>query len=592
MGFNSRLGSGTGGGAGTAADLTVDDSNFDVLVGTDAQTVFESVDEALLNSISTGVKFGGEVTIATASTIDISAGEGAILDNTAPNAPVYHHVTWSQSLGLTPPAGLSYYYVNNAGTITYTTTTPSHEDYRLYIFLARVSVSGGVITAINPIPVPIQQNSAQIWDVFRAYGLTKRDLVVSANGANLKIDVSAGEIYQAGINFFNDATNPHEATFGSATAVTFRMATSTGTIAADVTDLPVGNYDVGGVVTAIPGASNRTTIFTVYKFPQGNVRILYGTAYYNSITDATTALASYYPQPPTGYDQAIIIGYILAHKGATDLSDSSQSRFILTNKFGLMGGALAANFSGFLQIANNLSDLASSATARVNLQLDKQTNGGNANYSILSTDKTVYTGTAFTTARTWTLPSAASVNPGYEVIVIDELQTITSTNTLTIGVQVGEKLNGTTNGTEVMSSAGGSRRLISDGSTGWFYDAAEVRLSKAQTISNKRITKRKTTVTSSATPTLNTDNTDIARLTGLSVNITNASTNLTGTPEHGDLFSYEITDNGVARTISWGTSFSNSGTLTLPTTTVASTMLRCLFQWNSTTSKWEIVAVV
>ena len=107
-----------------------------------------------------------------------------------------------------------------------------------------------------------------------------------------------------------------------------------------------------------------------------------------------------------------------------------------------------------------------------------------------------------------------------------------------------------------------------------------------------RLRKRITAVSSSATPALNTDVTDIARLTGLTTNITNASTNLTGTPAHGDLFSYEITDNGVARTITWGASFSNTGTLSLPTTTVISTLLRCLFQYNSITSKWEIVAVV
>lgn len=113
-----------------------------------------------------------------------------------------------------------------------------------------------------------------------------------------------------------------------------------------------------------------------------------------------------------------------------------------------------------------------------------------------------------------------------------------------------------------------------------------------QTLTNKRITKRIVSVASSATPAFNTDNGDIARLTGLTTNITNASTNLTGTPNHGDMFSYEITDNGVARTISWGTSFAATGTLALPTTTVISTRLRCLFQYADNVLKWEIVAVV
>jgi hypothetical protein len=109
---------------------------------------------------------------------------------------------------------------------------------------------------------------------------------------------------------------------------------------------------------------------------------------------------------------------------------------------------------------------------------------------------------------------------------------------------------------------------------------------------NGLISKRIAFVTTSATPTLNTDLVDIARLTGLTTNITDASINLTGAPNHGDMFCYEITDNGTARTLAFGTSFSNTGTLSLPTTTVISTLLRCLFQWNGATSKWEIVAVV
>ncbi len=113
-----------------------------------------------------------------------------------------------------------------------------------------------------------------------------------------------------------------------------------------------------------------------------------------------------------------------------------------------------------------------------------------------------------------------------------------------------------------------------------------------QTLTNKRITKRVVSIASSATPTINTNSGDIFSMTGLSTNMTNASTNLTGSPIHGDLISIEITDNGVARTLSWGSSFAASGTLSLPTTTVISTMLRVLFQYNSASSLWVITAVV
>lgn len=110
------------------------------------------------------------------------------------------------------------------------------------------------------------------------------------------------------------------------------------------------------------------------------------------------------------------------------------------------------------------------------------------------------------------------------------------------------------------------------------------------TLTNKRITRRVVTTTQSATPTINTDNTDMATITGLAQAITSMTTNLSGTPVMGDFLEIQITDNGTARAITWGTSFAAS-TVALPTTTVISTLLHVLFEWDSGSSKWVCVAV-
>jgi len=65
---------------------------------------------------------------------------------------------------------------------------------------------------------------------------------------------------------------------------------------------------------------------------------------------------------------------------------------------------------------------------------------------------------------------------------------------------------------------------------------------------------------------------------------------LSGTPVAGDFLEVQITDNGTARAITWGTSFAAS-TVALPTTTVISTLLHVLFEWDTTSSKWICVAV-
>lgn len=110
-----------------------------------------------------------------------------------------------------------------------------------------------------------------------------------------------------------------------------------------------------------------------------------------------------------------------------------------------------------------------------------------------------------------------------------------------------------------------------------------------QTLTNKRITARVETATSSATPTINTDNVDYYGLTAQAVDITSFTTNLSGTPTDGQkLWIYIV---GTAtRTISWGSSFEES-TATLPSSTVTTNRLDVGFVWNTATSKWRCVAV-
>jgi hypothetical protein len=52
----------------------------------------------------------------------------------------------------------------------------------------------------------------------------------------------------------------------------------------------------------------------------------------------------------------------------------------------------------------------------------------------------------------------------------------------------------------------------------------------------------------------------------------------------------QITDNGTARAITWGASFAST-TVTLPTTTVISTMLRVLFQRNNANTAWDCISI-
>ena len=110
-------------------------------------------------------------------------------------------------------------------------------------------------------------------------------------------------------------------------------------------------------------------------------------------------------------------------------------------------------------------------------------------------------------------------------------------------------------------------------------------LAGTETLTNKRITPRTGTTTSSATPTINTDVTDYYSITALAVNITNIT--MSGTPTDGQKIWISITGTA-ARAITWGASFEAS-TIALPTTTVTTARLDVGFIWNTVTSKWRCV---
>jgi hypothetical protein len=129
---------------------------------------------------------------------------------------------------------------------------------------------------------------------------------------------------------------------------------------------------------------------------------------------------------------------------------------------------------------------------------------------------------------------------------------------------------------------------IAIASTNLSDTASIVLLTTTQTLTNKRVTKRTGTTTSSATPTINTDNVDFYSLTAQAVDITSFTTNLTGTPTEGQTLWIAITGTA-ARAITWGASFEAS-TVALPTTTVTTARLDVGFVWNTVTSKWRCVA--
>jgi len=65
-----------------------------------------------------------------------------------------------------------------------------------------------------------------------------------------------------------------------------------------------------------------------------------------------------------------------------------------------------------------------------------------------------------------------------------------------------------------------------------------------------------------------------------------------GTPVNGQKLIITVTDNGTARALTWNAVFIASTDLALPSTTVLSKTLYCGFIYNSTKSKWILLALL
>jgi hypothetical protein len=227
-------------------------------------------------------------------------------------------------------------------------------------------------------------------------------------------------------------------------------------------------------------------------------------------------------------------------------------------------GVLASTFSG--NLTGNVTGNASTVTG-LSVTAAKTLTVTNS-LTLSGTDGTTMTFPA-TSSTVMTLAST------------DTISGVKSFNDATL------KLSGSTSGaTTLKASAIASTYVVT------LPAATDTLVGKAttDTLTNKRITMRVTNETSSATPTINTDNSDVHEVTALTTAITNMNANFSGTPTNNQMLLIRITGTA-ARAITWngtGTTFED-WTYALPTTTVTTKTLEVLLQYHTSSSKWGCV---
>jgi hypothetical protein len=146
-----------------------------------------------------------------------------------------------------------------------------------------------------------------------------------------------------------------------------------------------------------------------------------------------------------------------------------------------------------------------------------------------------------------------------------------------------------------LTAPGASGNLLSSNGTIWTSSSLSTlgipTLTSTSTFTNKRVTPRIGTTTSSATITPTSDLSDQYNITALATTATFAIPS--GTPTDGQKLSIRIKDSGSGQTISWTTTAGGYRVIgtTLPTTIAAGKTVYVGCVYNAADSFWDVVAV-
>lgn len=305
----------------------------------------------LPNVISTGILTGGVMTISGTNTFNITQATCYIADFVSvPATPTVTAVTIAaQTVTLSASQTtqvVNYWYADSSGVIHSQATplTPTQKRTNILLGTTWSALSTGALFFIVSQGVVLNQ-PAPTWsglaDALGPFAAAVNGCYVTANGANLNLNLTGGTLFGPAIGYYaTGANNPNQLTVPSETAATFKYVTQlTNSLGAARTTADVGNYDVGGTVTAIPGGGANSTIHRAWLVPNGTAGsqlvLQYGQTVYTSLTNAVNAIGTNpaYVVCPDLDTRATFIGWIAIEKAATALNNTGQAIFRPAQRF-------------------------------------------------------------------------------------------------------------------------------------------------------------------------------------------------------------------------------------------------------------------
>lgn len=355
-------------GLDPASEVSVDLTNMGVNTQPLLQEHLEVIDSALLNSKSTGVRFGGVFSASIGgTTFSVSKGNGEILDSTSPEEPSLTPISWEDQADIgivsTNP-GTYYVHFDQEGLLNQSGSVPTREQWRARLYVAKFSVSaGGTIESFSYFINPLQHTVSTIREISEAIGVVRArvsDLQIQPDGSSLGFSMGAGALFLVGGNWGLSSGDPNGISFPITPLQVFQYVLPDGTdpLGGDRTDVDVGFYAPGGVRTAIPNPSNNYGVHYVWVrvgSPK-SVRVTYSPEYFKTSADAIQALGynEALSNAPLSFSESwFLLGAIIARKDETDLNNAY---FAETNRFGDFGGGAIASV-GVITEHNQLLNL-------------------------------------------------------------------------------------------------------------------------------------------------------------------------------------------------------------------------------------------
>jgi hypothetical protein len=310
-----------------------------VLTGSDVRQI-------LANTTGTGYLTGCTVSInADTTKFDVSAGKLVFTDNfTDPSNPTVQLVSFAGATGVTPISanGSNVICINSSGAVSQVSGSATSEQRRDLALVGSVTTQGGTVISASNGKVRAFDLAGTAIDLVFALGvlnLSGNDY--SANGANLKINRSAGSCFFFGNVGNNKDPNNKVSTQSLADQffTVYRNGTGGAVVSALTDTIETTKYDDGTGTLATIGNNNWGIRWITYIPPANLTRVAYGQAEYATMEAAIAGLITENPVLTASNitsQGTQVRGAIIFKKGATDLSNPAQAIFRNGSTFGML----------------------------------------------------------------------------------------------------------------------------------------------------------------------------------------------------------------------------------------------------------------